>query len=774
MMKIPGIWQITWTLVIAVTAFMPYHACAEGLASDAQAILAQYVGVYTTPPATVGSLDPGINAYRVPDGPLMGNGDLAVAVGGSYTSQTFYLSKSDLSHSMRGLGGLTYTFEAAPADGAKYRQEQDLYRSEVRSVIPLKPATVQMRSWTADSGNVLVTDLWTEQGGPIEVSLQLWSHVKGSATQAGSGNGLLWSTREVNTTMGTTRQPFSSSVAMATRLLGVEPTCSTDGKSSSTARFALQAGKKVRVLTVVAGGYQATEHVAKAKDLATSLTTKRLDDLYAEHLDWWQKYWSKSTIRINDALLERFYYGALYVLGCASREGNVPPGLAGPWHLHGPICWSNKYTLDYNFEATWWGVYSSNRPELAMPYYDVILKLIPAGRQLAQEHGAKGVLFGVNAHAWGGFTDTRTLNMKGNASLASLNFMMHYNYTQDERFLVEKAWPLLKEVAAFWEDNLEWEAGSERWVVRDSGAREGQKDTNAINDLGHIRTLFTFLLNTSDVLEGKRSGGETIHITRGQKDKWRSYVDHLSKFPTTMLDGKRVYKEAENRTRMSLGGAGDNSDVLMHVFPSEALGLGDDPESLRIAQNTVAALNPDDKKASWFQANCFPKIYTQAVRSGYPAEKVIENLKRLLAGRQPYDDRGDHVCLRNNQTIVPPVHGIESVGAIEAINSMLLQSQDHTIRVFPVWVKGKDASFSNLRACGAFLVSSETKNGQVTFIDVTSEAGRPCTIENPWSGKTCVVLSIVGGRQEKVRFRADGKAIRFSTEKGRKYRVCEP
>ena len=139
--------------------------------------------------------------------------------------------------------------------------------------------------------------------------------------------------------------------------------------------------------------------------------------------------------------------GGLYVLACSSRDGSDAPGLAGPWHLNGPICWSNKFTLDYNFESVYWGVYSCNRPDLALPYYDVILKLIPAGKELAREHGTKGILFGVNAHGWGGFTDTRTLNMKGNASLASLNFMMHYRYTQDDaswsrrpgRF--SKSWP---------------------------------------------------------------------------------------------------------------------------------------------------------------------------------------------------------------------------------------------------------------------------------------------------------------------------------------------
>ena len=764
-------WLLSLTLVMGGMCCLQDKACAKGAVSEVQTILAKHTGTYTTPPSTVGALDPNIKGYRVPDGPLMGNGDMAVAVGGTYTNQTFYLSKSDLSQSARGLGGLTFTFDEPAVDGTKYRQEQDLYHAEVRSVIPLRKTTVRMRSWTADTSNILVTELWIEGGVPLEVNLKLWSHANASTTQAGAENGIIWSTREITNKLGTPAQPFSSKVAMATRILGAMPECSTDGKKSSVAKFTLQADKTFWVFTVVSGGYQATNHIETATKLAASQTHQSLADLHADHLGWWQKYWAKSHITIGEDLVEKFYYGALYVLGCSSREGSVPPGLAGPWHLHGPICWANKYTLDYNFESVWWGVYSANRPELALPYYDVILKLIPAGRQLAQEHGTKGILFGVNAHAWGGFTDTRTLNMKGNASLAALNFMWHYNYTQDESFLVNKAWPLLKELALFWEDNLVWDGRDSRWMICNSGAREGAKDTNAVTDLAYVKGLFKFLLDTSDVLEGKRSGDERIHISDAQKAKWRGYVTNLSRFPTIMFDGMQVFKEAENRNRMCLGGPGDNSKVLDHVFPGEAFSSSSDPEPLQIARNTVAALNPDDKKASWFQANCFPKIYTQAVRSGYPAEKVIANWNLLLAGRQPYDDRGDHVQLRANLTIVPPVHGLESVGAIEAVNSMLLQSYDQTIRVFPVWAKDRPASFVDLRAFGAFLVSSECQNGRVTHVGIKSEAGRLCRIANPWPGKACEVWANTSGPPEKVDFHVDDNLIYFPTEKGKQYQL---
>ena len=736
-----------------------------------QTKLSNYVGVYTDPPTTVAFNDPVFKTYRVPNGPLMGNGDLAVAVGGNYTDQTFFISKSDMSQSMRGVGNLTYSFSGTAGNSANYRQEQDLYKSEVRSTIPFEGATVKMRSWTSDDGNVLVTDIWTQEGVPVDVTLKLLSYTNHSTVQAGTEKGLIWATRENNDLLGSPSQPFSSKVAMVTRVLGITPKCSTIGNNSSLALFTLPTGKTVRIITVVAGGYNATNHIADAKGKVMAFTSQKIDIQYANHLNWWKSYWSKSYININDDLLERFYYGVLYEMGCATREGAIAPGLGGAWFLDGSAAWGNRYTLDYNFEAPWWGVYSSNRPELAMPFYDVILKLIPAGKKLAKDNSTVGIWYSVNAHAWSGFTDLRTLGMKGNASMAAMSFLMHYNYTQDENFLVNKCWPLLKELAIFWEDNLVWDQTNSRWAIYHSGCREGGDDTNPITDLAYVKAIFRFLISTSSTLEGKQYGGEIIHITDEQKTKWQNYVDNLSKFPTMVFNGKTVFKEAENKTKMCLGGPGDNTDVMMGVFPGEALSMGSDPELLQIAQNTVAALNSNPAKESWYQANSIPKIYTQAVRSGYSAQIVMDRLKQLLSGTQPYNDRGDHVQLRNNQTIVSPSHGWESVGALESINSMLIQSHDNIIRVFPVWVKNKDAWFKDLRASGAFLVSSEFSQGQVKFIDIKSEKGKLCNVENPWDGKVPEVFEIIGKQKVKVDNKFVNNLISFATKPGKQYKV---
>ena len=54
------------------------------------------------------------------------------------------------------------------------------------------------------------------------------------------------------------------------------------------------------------------------------------------------------------------------------------------------------------------------------------------------------------------------------------------------------------------------------------------------------------------------------------------------------------------------------------------------------------------------------------------------------------------------------------------------------IRLFHNWPRNRDASFSTLRAHGAFLVSSSLADGAVERVRIESERGRVCKIMNPW------------------------------------------
>jgi hypothetical protein len=87
-----------------------------------------------------------------------------------------------------------------------------------------------------------------------------------------------------------------------------------------------------------------------------------------------------------------------------------------------------------------------------------------------------------------------------------------------------------------------------------------------------------------------------------------------------------------------------------------------------------------------------------------------------------------------------------------------LQSYEGVLRIFPNWNFKKNASFKNLRAYGAFLVSSDVKNGNIQVVKIYSEKGRPCTIENPWPGKR--VQLIRNGKKEET---SEGDRMFFKT-----------
>ncbi|HXK19148.1 MAG TPA: hypothetical protein VNG33_15150, partial [Polyangiaceae bacterium] len=85
--------------------------------------------------------------------------------------------------------------------------------------------------------------------------------------------------------------------------------------------------------------------------------------------------------------------------------------------------------------------------------------------------------------------------------------------------------------------------------------------------------------------------------------------------------------------------------------------------------------------------------------------------------------------------------GLANLNTVPAtINEMLLQSFQGKVRVFANWPADADARFGDLRAFGAFLVSSDVRAGAVQYIRVVSERGLPLTLVNPWPAATALRL----------------------------------
>ena len=115
--------------------------------------------------------------------------------------------------------------------------------------------------------------------------------------------------------------------------------------------------------------------------------------LEQEHLDWWMRFWLRSYIEVHDKVLEDYYYGSLYVLGSSSRPGKLPPSLWSNFLTTENAAWGGRYFMNYNEEAPFYGVFSSNRPELAEPYNRMVLAQMPWQKNRTAAAGYKGVSF---------------------------------------------------------------------------------------------------------------------------------------------------------------------------------------------------------------------------------------------------------------------------------------------------------------------------------------------------------------------------------------------
>jgi hypothetical protein len=112
-------------------------------------------------------------------------------------------------------------------------------------------------------------------------------------------------------------------------------------------------------------------------------------------------------------------------------------------------------------------------------------------------------------------------------------------------------------------------------------------------------------------------------------------------------------------------------------------------------------------------------------------------------------------------------HGVEScTPSIVTINMMLCTAHQDVLRVFHAWPNELDAAFENLRAFGAFLVSSRLRGGRVQYVDIKSERGRKCTIQNPWPGQR-VSVTRGSGKTET----AEGERFTLDTRANEKLRL---
>jgi alpha-L-fucosidase 2 len=662
-------------------------------AAAAQALrtVAQFQGVWNSPPTV-------LNTGETPDAPLMGNGNLGVAVGGSIDDQTFYLGKNDFfSTATNAIEPLGQIVLAVPGlTGSSYHVTQDIAKAQVQGTYTLDGETLSATSWVSATENMFVTTLHLTGSSPQAATVTLQDGFGNTPTTSVSGNVL-----DADVHAGTTSAPGNPQARIAATVRG-----GTSSLSGNQISLTLQPGKTYTLATAIESTHDTPDYQAVAQSMASSLTADAQARLYAAHEAWWRNYWSQSYVQIPDQAVEKSWFGSLYLLGSVSRAGQYAPGLWGNWIL-GNMNWNGDYHTNYNYEAAFYSALSTNHIAQMGSYATPILQWMQNGEALAAANGYQGVLYPVGISPNGTSAIDVTYNQKSDAVNLASDMVMEYEYSRSASY-AQQVLPYLEQVGDFWQNYVTWDASTNTYNIEDDAPQEGDAypQTDSVLSLGLVHLLFQGLIDISSAL----------HVNNALIPTWQKINSHLAPLPTMTRDGQTVFSEASQ----GAGWVSDGNDIAIQaVYPGMQVGL-DSPSSLiQTAQNTVTQLD------NWDSDNSPATLYAAAAMVGYDPETLMAELNDE-ATNQSY----------NNMAVHHYGGGVENLNVTTSgLDEMLLQSFQNDVKVFPDWPTDSNAKFGDLLAYGDFLVSSSIENNAVQYVQATSQAGGKYTFTNPWPGK---------------------------------------
>jgi alpha-L-fucosidase 2 len=658
------------------------------------ALAGLYQGVFTAPPMLN-------DTDETTDAPLLGNGDLGVSMQNNIDTLTFILHKNEFwSLGDQHVESMARLSLAIPGmAGASYSAKEQIGSAEVDGSFTLNGQTITTKSWVQGDDathNPFVTEFtYTGTGTQdVTVSLAVGSGNTNPATVGSMADVLYIDVRADGADK--VGNYDTHRVRVATRLVGSAGTA-----ANNQLKFTLKAGQSYALVTSVMSNTDDAGFQMQAPAAVSALAQTDVDAMLTRHQAWWDAFYRKSFIEIPNKVVEKEYYASLYLLASTSRTGEAAPGLWGNWVMKSPA-WNGDYTLNYNYEAPFYASFPTNHVDLADSYDQPVIDWVPNAQAEATQNGFTGAFYRVHIGPLpNGSGDKNEWNQKSCGAFAVTDMLMHYYYTADPTY-GSAIYPTLKQLATFWQNYLTKDGT--RYVIENDAQHEGNAypQTNGIMSLGLVRFL----------LQGSIDLSTALNMDADQRAIWQDRLTNLSAYPTFTMSGKTVFRYTE----VGLDWNNGNAIGSQVIYPASQIGLASDATLLQTAQNMVAVM------ARWDDDNGTNTFYPAAARVGSDPTALLGHLQEWIT----------------NHTY-PNLHihtgggGIENFNTVPStVTEMLLQSFQGKLRLFSDWPSAVDARFGDLRAYGAFLVSSDVRKNAVQYVRIISERGGTAVLLNPW------------------------------------------
>lgn len=436
---------------------------------------------------------------------------------------------------------------------------------------------------------------------------------------------------------------------------------------------------------------------------------------------------------VDDSELKVLWFNlGRYSLISASRPGTLPSTLQGVWNNAEKAAWNGNFQSNINLQEMYWSCGPTNLPECQQAYIDWVKSLLPSGRMTAKAYyGTEGWVSHATGNVWG-YTAPGTDLMWGLYSMGAAWHCRHlweqYLYTGDKSYLKETAYPIMKEAALFYLQNLV--KGPEGLymslgVTAEHGIEMLSKDEVApystvsgesnkgkvylapcFQDIEMIYDLFSNVMAAHDVLGSDNDFVKQIESARSQLVPLK--IGKYGQLQEWLVD-------ADNPR--------DHHRHIAHLyalFPGNMITASHTPALYAAAKKSLDMRGDGVHKGRWpHSGGNWSAAWRMACRA-----RLLDGEAAIRIFNQMIHDVGFENMMSNQSGNMQ----VDAMMATPALfTELLMQSHEDFIHILPAlpaeWPEGE---INGVVARGGYRISMKWQAGQLTNLVVEVPTGKVC------------------------------------------------
>lgn len=437
-----------------------------------------------------------------------------------------------------------------------------------------------------------------------------------------------------------------------------------------------------------------------------------------------------------------------YMVISSSRPGTLPANLQGVWNTFFVAPWAGNYQSNVNLQEIYWSCGSTNLLECQQAYIDWIENLTHSGKEVAQRlYGTKGWISHTVGNIWGhaGLLGGHPWGMYSMGSAWHCQHVWdHYRFSQDEGYLRNQGYPILKDASIFWLENLIPFKGyliTAPTVSAEHGALKTEEGLNpAFHDFESddyvysltgvyqdIEMLWDLFTNTSKAAKiiGEPQFADSLLKVRakllplkigkyGQLQEWYQDIDH---------------PDCHHRHISHLYALCPGSQIHPHITPDLAeaakISLNMRGDGRFLEQEVAAGGNWSRAHRMWCWTRLLDGNRANKIMTEILTEQGFENV--LTHQHAPYSNGRDDLYKEDGLFLHYQLDASASLPG--CIAEMLVQSHLNEIHLLPALPdEFKTGKISGIKARGNYELNLEWERGELLKAEIICPEGNIPTI----------------------------------------------